>query len=298
MGNKHHYHAATKGLEADLLFASRQQFIAGMNRVALCTLTNPSVIVIAFVLMDNHVHFILHGTYEDCMAFMAQYKRLTEIWLGNYAPDRKDKIWEYDCWMIPNREVLAEKICYVLRNPLVAGMGFLPTSYLWGSGPLMFSGGNRQTTEDDIVRTQYGPMRPVGDMTIYKQRKKFSTKIQIPKDWLVSDEGLIYPGSYVNWKVAEQAFGNIYNFMYEISKKNEDKINQEMYGADISLPDVDMLQILSATAQNSLGDANLSLLTVSQRLDLCREVRRSHGADLKQLGRLLHIKPQDLKKIW
>ena len=222
------------------------------------------------------------------MKFMAQYRRLTEIWLTHNCPSERGKYWEYDCWMIPNKEKLQEKICYVLRNPMVAGMNVLPTSYRWGSGLLMFS---EASSGQDFLRR-------VGETSEYMRRKVFGTKLDIPSDWLVDGTGIIWPGSYVEYRRAEQAFGGIVNFMYELNKKNEDLINQEMYGNEISLPDSDVKAILEARSLEEFRTSSLSLLTVPERLDLCRSVRKSHGVCIKQLARVLHIKHSDLRKIW
>ena len=288
MEERHYYHAASKGFESSVLFSSEEHFIAGMNRVAFCRISVPEVVVIAFVLMDNHVHFILHGTYSDCMKFMGQYRKLTEMWLANNYPAERNKDWEYDCWLIPNKEMLQEKICYVLRNPMSAGIPVLPTSYRWGSGPLMFSGGF----------SLWGKPEPIGVISEYQRRKRYGTKLEIPSDWMASGNDLIYPGSYVDYKRAEMAFGGISGFMYELNKKNEDVINQEMYGNEISLTDSDVISILVSVSKSEFGEQDLSLLTIQQRLDLCRLARKSHGINLKQLGRVLHLKYSDLKRIW
>ena len=289
MEDRHYYHAATKGLEADVLFSSREQFESGMNRVAFCRLSSPGVIIIAFVLMDNHIHFVLYGTYSDCMDFINQYKRLTEIWLAHRCPQQKDKKWDYDCWMIRNKESLQDKICYVLRNPLVAGMGMLPTNYLWGSGPLMFAGESRQV---------WGDIHPIGITSEYQRRKLFGTKMEIPQEWMVTEKGMIWPGSYVEYKRAELAFDGITGFMYGLNSNNEDLINQEMYASEISLHDSDVISILSSRAEEEMGVSDLSVLTIPQKLDLCRIAIKSHGVNLKQLGRILHISYSDLRKIW
>ena len=283
--SRHYFHCASKGLEDDVLFASRAQFIAGMNRVGLCSLTVREIIIFAFVLMDNHVHFILYGTEEDCRRFMAQYKRLTCIYSVN-SDGKRQEDFEYDCWLIPNKEKLMEKICYVLRNPFVAGMKVLPTNYLWGSGPLMFT----------LERPQQ--FRPLGDTSEYARRKLFGTKKDIPSDWLVNDEGLIWPGSYTDVNRAESVFGSASRFMYELGRKNEDLINQEMYGGTISLRDSDLIPVLERIAGNVFGDGSLDCLTVDERLELIREARKAGNTDIKQLGRILHIKYQDLKQIW
>ena len=282
---KHYYHCASKGLDAGILFASRTQFVAGMNRVGMCLQAVPGIIIFCFVLMDNHVHFILYGTEEECRQFMAQYKKLTCIYFVN-ATGRKLSDFEYDCWIIHNKEKLQEKICYVLRNPLVAGMKTLPTNYAWGSGPLMFTG------ERD------SRFHPLGETSEYARRKLFGTKQNIPSDWLVNDEGMLWPGSYVDIQRAEAAFGSAAKFLYELNKKNEDLINQEMYGDSISLHDADAAAILEKTAEDMFGSGCIDYLSLEERLELIRTVNRTRGTDIKQLGRILHIKYQDLAKIW
>ena len=295
---RHYYHCASKGLDADILFSSRAQFIAGMNRVGLCRLSIPNVVIIAFVLMDNHVHFILHGTYEDCKRFVDRYQRLTELYLRHHAQSETGKDWEWGCWVIPNREMLVEKICYVLRNPLAAGMAIHPSCYMWGSGPLMFAGKDLgKETDFGIYGGLYGTFSFVGELSVYQQRKLFNTKISIPKDWLINQEGLIWPGSYVSYRKAESAFSNIHDFMFNLNTKNEDKINLEMYGAEVSLHDKDLLQIISDVAGDKFGEADVNMLTLKERLELCRIIRRTHGANTKQLSRLLHIKVSDMKQL-
>lgn len=281
---KHYYHCASKGLEAYLLFSSRKEFIAGMNRVGFCLLKVPDVIIIAFVLMDNHVHFILYGTEEDCFRFMAEYKKLTSYYYINNS-EGKLLDYEYDCWLISNREKLKEKICYVLRNPLAAGIRILPTNYSWGSGSLMF---NEKKTG----------FLEIGETSEYYRRKMFGTKREIPESWLINEEGLIWPGSYVEFKRAESSFDSMVDFMFELNRRNEESINQEMYGNEINLNDNDVLVILADYAERSFGERSLTHLNVSQRLDLIQQIRRSHGVGIKQLGRLLHLRQQDLKLIW
>jgi len=262
-----------------------------MNRTALCLLSAHEVLIIAFVLMDNHVHFILYGTEKDCMCFMALYKKYTGIYL---AVNKLGKLenFECGCWLITNKEKLIEKISYVLRNPLAAGMGILPTSYPWGSGTLMFAG-----TSADAAGLG-NTFHTIGATSAYARRKMFGTRLDIPENWLVNDEGMIWPGSYVEYRRAESSFGSIVNFMYELNKKNEDIVNQEMYGNKISLNDFEVMKILKAVSMDQNGIGDISVLSIEQRLDLIREMRRTHGTDIKQLGRLLHLKHNDLKLIW
>ena len=65
---------SSHGLEKNDIFKNREDFIAGMNDVAICLIGCP-ISILAFCLMSNHFHFILYGTYEECRIFVQEYKR-------------------------------------------------------------------------------------------------------------------------------------------------------------------------------------------------------------------------------
>ena len=56
-----YFHICTDGRKLPWMFQDDDDFIAGINRIGLCYLKT-GVIIIAYVLMDNHVHFVLYGT--------------------------------------------------------------------------------------------------------------------------------------------------------------------------------------------------------------------------------------------
>ena len=65
----------TAHLTNGLWFRDDSDFKVGMNHVALVA-SSSNVIVIAFILMSNHVHFVLQGTYEDCLLFITRFKKI------------------------------------------------------------------------------------------------------------------------------------------------------------------------------------------------------------------------------
>ena len=287
MEEKHYYHAATKGLESDVLFANKEQFIAGMNRVAFVSLSFPNVIVIAFCLMDNHIHLILWGTRDDCMSFMSMYKHMTEVWLSHHDPKSKGKDWDFDCWRIANVEKFMETVCYVFRNPVAAGMNIQPSCYRWSTCNLMFS-------TDEVPA---GCIELDG-MSVYKRRKLLSTTQELPGRWLLEEDGMIWPGSYVNYKDAMTKFRTVGNFLYELSRRNEDVINAEMYNDRVSLPDRDVINIAISLSEKLFGTSDLMLLTPDQRFSVCAELRSKYNCNIKQVSRVLHISLKDLKSVY
>ena len=286
----HYFHCATKGFQHSILFADVREFIAGMNRVAICfaraRLDFP-VIIIAFCLMDNHVHFILYGTRDDCLKFMALYHRLTMMWQTRHRQGTPiQENWEYDAWQIHDEEDLKEKIAYVFRNPTVAGLPVLPTHYLWSSAPLVFA-------DASLVMG-----RSLGKMSSYELRNVFETRIDLPGDWVLKPDGLIWPGCFTDYKRVERLFGQPSQLMYALNQKKEAKINEELNRKSLSLPDQDVLQMAKDAARRHYNSTDLETLDLTQRVVLCTELYKRSGVNLKQLGRIFHIAPDTLKTIF
>ena len=63
----------TDHLVDGLWFREMEDFKVGMNYVAVQA-SRSRVVVLAFILMSNHVHFVLYGTREDVLAFIYGFK--------------------------------------------------------------------------------------------------------------------------------------------------------------------------------------------------------------------------------
>ena len=111
------YHLFSDGFRTDVLFEDKQAFIAGMNIVALCFL-KCNIDILAFCLMDNHVHFILYGTVIQCKDFINMYKRLTGRWiLVRYGIKDYLRQLPVDILLIGDEERLLNTLAYLDRNP-------------------------------------------------------------------------------------------------------------------------------------------------------------------------------------
>ena len=286
----HYYHCATKGFKHSILFASVREFIAGMNRIAFCqarfSLESP-VIVIAFCLMDNHVHFILYGKREDVLKWMALYHRLTMTWQKKHRDGSPiTETWEYDAWQIMGNEDLKEKIAYVFRNPMAAGQAVVPTNYRWSSAGLVFAAG--PTASGKAIR----------EMSSYEFRNVFQTRIELPNDWILMPDGMIWPGCYTQYQQVEQLFGQPSNFLFSLNQRIEAKVNQEMDTHSLSLPDYDITRMALKAASDQYGSSEIETLDKSQRIVLCSALVRRPGVNLKQLARVFNIHPEELKRIF
>ena len=71
---KDYYLLTTEHLEDCLWFREDSDFKVAMNYVAIQAACCPDVDVLAFILMSNHVHFVLNGSNNDIMEFITQFK--------------------------------------------------------------------------------------------------------------------------------------------------------------------------------------------------------------------------------
>ena len=74
------YLLSTEHLEDGLWFRGEEDFKVAMNYIAIEAARHPEVVVLTFILMSNHVHFVLKGTMKDVKEFVDNFKRRYSIY--------------------------------------------------------------------------------------------------------------------------------------------------------------------------------------------------------------------------
>ena len=289
MNKPHFYHYATEGLKDDVLFCSTVEFIAGLNRIALCLcrmgLDHP-IQIICFCLMDNHLHFILYGLEEDCNLFMENYKQATELWLRHHGTENgPGKTWRIGHWPILDKERLRATIAYIHRNPTAAGMAVSPAGYRWSSGSLLFS--------DTAWIQSFG--KRVDSLSINARKRLFHSKTAVPGEWIILPDGLIWPGEYVNYKLMEQQFNSVQDYQFSLNKRVEEDMNHEM---SLFLNDTAAAEIYTRAKQMAgklFGEDRIIRLNAEQRVYLGRILKKETGATTKQIARVVHLKLSEIE---
>jgi REP element-mobilizing transposase RayT len=72
--SKAYWLVTTEHLKKGLWFRDDEDYRVGMNYVAIASFVY-GVMVLAFVLMSNHVHFVLYCTEEEARAFINEFRR-------------------------------------------------------------------------------------------------------------------------------------------------------------------------------------------------------------------------------
>lgn len=287
------WHFCTDGNAVDTMFYDEPDFIDGMNRIFLAS--RPGVVILAFALMDTHVHFILYGAYNDCNAFVHEYVRRTSMQLTHrHDFTRKLRNIPINCQKIGTDFYLRTAICYVLRNPVAAGLKFMPYDYPWSSGALYF----RQTgywtsahwSEDQAFRNE------IKDMSSRERLALFKTKGLRADSEVLSDRGLIFPGEYVAVEVVERLFRTCRNFNYLLgASKEEDMHSIGFELTRLSVPVQEMRQHRDELCLELFGRKGIRTLDLVRRMKLARVLRSRFRCSVKQVSRVCGLVYDEIK---
>lgn len=274
-----YFHICTDGRVLPWMFQDERDFIAGVNRIGICCLKT-DVKVISFVLMDNHVHFVLYGTMPQCKEFVTLYKQLTGTWIHvRYGVSDFLKHLPTDILLLDTEERLLNTIAYIDRNPVVAGYRYLPTEYPWGSARYLFKSPREVKN-----------VRPLFSFSRRNQRTLLNTRVVLPDDWRIDDNGMICPDSFIDVYRVESYFKTPVRYSYFLAKKLEGVVEQEFESSQkIFIPDRELREVVRRMAVQNYGKESVTDLDFNARLSIARKLRYNYASTIKQIARMLHL---------
>lgn len=276
---KNYYHVSSKALEKNVMFRTRGDFVAAMNDVAMCSLRF-DVQILCFCLMSNHVHFVLKGTYSECYAFIAEFKRICSLRMhiaNREFGGLRDVGVQFD--LLDTLEYRENAIAYVLRNPLAARIIAMPYFYEWSSVSAYFRGG-----------------RPVNglslsQLSLRKRREVLRSRYDtVPDSFVLADQGYVEPCCYIAAEEVEKIFRHPSRLLIALGKKIENEF-EIMTGASqrICVTDAELRSQMGDLIRAEFGVASLSQLSADDRLRLCLLLKRNFNASVKQIARVLRL---------
>lgn len=205
------YHIYSNGTKMNDLFSERKDKIMMMNMLAVTSFAN-DVRLLTLQVMDTHFHVIASGTVERCAKFTRDLISKLNIFINRkgrmtYSIDGL----EISMDPITEERELLNKIIYVYRNGIAAGFPFAPWEYEWGPGNIYFI--------DHSLPGSAG--RPLSELSFNKQYALFHSRVKLPQEWRVNDEGMILPHSFVDWKRVENEFKKVTSFLAFLYQKSD-----------------------------------------------------------------------------
>lgn len=269
-----YFHVYTKGLEDDVIFLDRQDFIVGMNHVAVAAFKS-GIIILAFVLMSNHFHFVIIGSRKQAERFICLYKQsLSQFLYKKYGKSQFLRRLITSCDEIDTvDEGLKRCIAYVLDNPVKAGLYMVPQGYEWGSASCYFNG-------VDVL----GKCIPVTHVSARRLRQILHSDERLDGTYMLNPEGYVEPRSYVDCRFVENLFGRPKSFEYFLSTSaSSRKVKKDVIMFSDSLVREAMQEML----RNKYGLDSMDQADDEVRLMLAKDLRTCFNAPSNQIARLV-----------
>lgn len=293
---KNCWHFCTNGNDVDVMFYEEDDFRDGMNRIFIIS-RKYKIVILAYVLMDTHIHFVLYGDFDECNRFIHEFVNRTSQYIAfKHKDSRKLSNVSISHQKVESLDYLKTVICYTIKNPVAAGMPYLYQHYPWSSGSLYFC-------PDENWTAPYWKKKITGDCTIPHGISKrfvqdyFKTRTTIPEDTKMID-GIIFPGDYVAYKLVERIFKTCKGFNYFISKNKEDEVDSKGGSiAHLSIPIQELRQHKSEMCMKMFGVHTVKTLSSLQRLQLARALKSQFNSSTKQIARVCGLVYDEVKGI-
>lgn len=269
------YHFYTDGRCQSLIFRDAEDFIRGMNAVAFSVQVCQSVSVVAFCLMDNHVHFVLKGISGDVSDFAKCFKRLLSIQLANkYLRPEPLRYAKSGFKEILDPYHLKVTVAYCLRNPFMAGIVPHPVKYPWSSSKCYFNG----SLSCDLHN--------IGELGTRQCRELFKTRLKLPSGYLFDKSGVIVPENYIAKVEVERLYRNESSYYHYLMRRVENVVEdggKTLVGKQPVLPDCIISESLSAILAKQ-GVRDFGELPAKRRKDVINDLKyRYNITNMKQL---------------
>ena len=298
------WHFSTDGNFKDVIFIDVDDFKAAMNRLA-GLLVHHEVLILSFCLMDNHVHFVLYGEYDDCLAFVEEFLRCTSIYLKKRHSLREAlKGLPLSKEPVEDENYLKNAIAYDFLNPSVAGLRYTFYDYPWSSGATCMRSQSANSPlwlalpYDSPAFYQAG-LSLISDISSTR-RRSLCISDDTPASWIVYD-GYILPSNYIPTALIDEIYATHRSFSYfsSLSQKKVDEIKSHSAFPEtlMQIPDSELRQCKGDLCKELFGNRKSHDLTTQQRLVLARALRKKFLCSVKQLSRIVGLRQADLERM-
>ena len=276
------WHLCTPGEHQCAIFRTREDFVFGMNLMALAAYSyREEVKILTFELMSNHFHFVLACEEVALNGFFDFiYKRLKRYLAnGQRGSDLNKLTFKY--FNIDNLNYLQTVIAYVNRNGYLVDNSTTPFSYPWGANSFFF---NRFKENINSIK--------LSGMSIEKQRQLFKSRnFEIDDNYeFLTEFGYISPASYCHIPLAENCYTNAHHYFNLLSRRVESfsQIARELSDS-IIYTDEEIYTAVLAICNKRFDVKNPTLLGKQDKISLAKQLKYDYNASNKQIGRIIKL---------
>ena len=288
------WHFSTDGNAVDVMFYDTQDFIDGMNRIYV-TLPGYRVIILAYSLMDTHVHFILYGEFDECNRFMHDYVRRTSCHIAfRHGDTHKMDGVPINYQAVDTDFYLKVVICYTIKNAPAGGIPYNAIDYPWSSGPLYFRRAGDWSSPAWLNEVPDG-IPQSKEMGVRQQKRVLKSHAR-PEKAIRMTGPIVFPGTYVAYEIVEKLYKTCKSFNYFLCISREEDVDAR--GGTIShlsIPMQEMRQHKKEICKEMFGTTDIKKLDTQRRIRLARVLRTRFNSSKKQIIRLCGLVYEEAK---
>jgi REP element-mobilizing transposase RayT len=260
----------TDHLTDRIWFKDDEDFKAAMNIVAVLS-TMKGVYIISFILMSNHVHFVLGCDRDLAETFITRFKKMySQYYSKKYGSCEllRDNAVDFQQIVIGD-ESFERGVAYVLMNSVAARICLHASKYPWGAGACFFN-------PTPVTGTR------IGDMSARARMKILRSRVSVPEDYTINERGYVNPSCYVPVRFVESVFRTAGRMTYFLNNSSKAKRAKEAP----AFKD----QIIGAAIQDLLVSLfrkhSLDSMDDEQKSELFRQIKFRFSADPAQIARV------------
>lgn len=261
-----------------LIFRTESDFSYGVNTLAIGTLKF-KLRILCYTLMNNHLHLLIMGRYEDCLAYFRWVLlRLAQMLKARYGINGILKADAADVQYVADSQMFLNEVAYHLRNAYKANIDS-PFSYPWAPFEVFFN------PYLDLIRGERFSSPDVA-------KNVLGTHAVIPEDWEHRD-GTVLNKCFVDYRTTEKIIGSSLSLFNRIRKYDLESALAQAHGVEeqLTFTDNEMQEKILAICRNEWHVESPHQLNRKELLQLARTLARRFAAPKKQLSRLLGIDP-------
>lgn len=287
------FHSCTDGTNAGIIHFNDEDFKQAINISAICA-HKSAASILGYTHMSTHSHFVLAcADKEQADDFAFSYKReyARYIWM-KYNKRQIFKGIENTPKEIGDMFYLRNCLSYTFLNPVVAGIVKSPELYKWSSFNLYF----RELFNNDFEKTVNSETGVfIKDLSFNTYKRLLHTRINLNSShFMVNEEGLILPSSFVNYRMVEAVYGNRSQFYKSMALTNSAKEEARYVNRQYKYTDAEVMAECFTIANQRFGKQSITLLTKDEKISLLPALRKKTFASPKQLARILSMKHEEI----
>ena len=266
-------------------FRDDEDFKTGMNLVAVLAVAL-HVDVLSFILMSNHVHFVLRCSKETAHQFIKEFKKRHSQYMNKkYGVKELLRRVSVKIDSVSGmNESLEWVIAYTNMNSVAAGICLAPTGYPWGTG-------------DTFFKTKPVKGRRIGTFSERARIALLHSTQPMPPHLLVGDDGYILPDSYVNVEMVQTLYHTPKRMNYFLV--NSSKAKRRLTSKDTvpNFRDQVVLPAIGDLCQSLFMKSSLQALTQDELAELLKQLRYRFTSNANQLARVTGITYQKVVEL-